>query len=368
MNKIRLFILLIICSNFIVFNTQNIFAQNKISNDTSLSVIKFKRIYNSPYIPKTPGTFYSILVANPAVTEYKGNTYFIFRGQGDSGHDQIGMWVTPSDSADGVNWKNHHQLPILPVSNDPNAFDNQHILDPGVIFKGDSLFVYYTGKSLNKEPNYSVCLAISYDGTTFNKYSKPIIEGGIAPEVVYQDGLFYLFYQRQNVKGYWEVFVATSINGIDYDISKEQLVFGPSQIPGTIDYFSVTTVRIFKEGNYFYMTYGACTKYIDYPESIGLARSTDLIKWERYFYNPIFERGDAGIWDEGALWFPTVRIIQGKYIMWYEGSGSGLGLKTEDARKASKIAREQNYGGYLKTSFSQIGIAVFEGSISDLFK
>jgi hypothetical protein len=28
--------------------------------------------------------------------------------------------------------------------------------------------------------------------------------------------------------------------------------------------------------------------------------------------------------------------------MWYEGAGSGLGLKTEDARKASEIAREQN--------------------------
>lgn len=43
-------------------------------------------------------------------------------------------------------------------------------------------------------------------------------------------------------------------------------------------------------------------------------------------------------------------------------------IKTEDARKASKIAREQNYGGYLKTSFSQMGIAVFDGRIGDLFK
>jgi predicted GH43/DUF377 family glycosyl hydrolase len=368
MDKIKLFVFLFICSNIAVVNNHYLFAQNKLSSNTS-SIIKFKRIYNTPYIQKTPGTFYSLLVANPAVTEYKGNTYFIFRGQGDSGHDQIGMWKTPSVNADGLHWDYQSPTPVIPVSVEPNTPDNQHILDPGVAVKGDSLFVYYTGKSLQKEPNHSVCLAISTDGITFNKYqTNPIIDGGIAPEVIYHNGLFYLFYQRQNEKGYWEVFVSISANGIDFDTSKEQFVFGPTQIPGTIDFFSVTTIRIFKEGNYFYMTYGACTKYIDYPESIGLARSADLIKWERYLHNPIFERGDSGSWDEGALWFPTIRNIKGKYLMWYEGAGSGLGLETEDSRKASQLARDQNYGGYLKTSFSQMGVAVFEGDITDLFK
>ena len=369
MTKIKPLVILIICLVIAVFLNQNLIAQNRISGDTVALIIEFKRISNKPYIPKTPGTFYSILVANPAVTEYKGNTYFFFRGQGESGHDQIGLWTTPSGNADGINWEHHLPLPVLPVSDNQDAIDNQHILDPGVIVRGDSLFVYYTAKSLRKEPDYSVSLAVSTDGITFNKYtSKPIIDGGIAPEVICHDGLFYLFYQRQNIKGYWEVFVSNSTNGIDFDTSKERLVFGPSQVPGTIDYFSVTTIRIFKEGDYYYMTYGACTKYIDYPESIGLARSTDLLTWERYRYNPIFKRGEAGSWDEGALWFPTIRKIKDKYLMWYEGGGSGLGLKAENARHASKIAREQNYGGYLKTSFSQIGIAVFEGRMGDLFK
>lgn len=368
MNKIKTVVLLIIHSFIALIVNQNMFAQSQISSDTTTSIIKFKRIFNSPYIPKTEGTFFSKLVANPAVTEYKGILYFFFRGQGDSGHDQIGMWTTPSDSADGQYWSNHQPLPILPISKDTNAYDNQHLLDPGVVVKGDSLFVYYSGISYQKNPNYSICLAISTDGITFKKYPSPIIQGGIAPEVVYYNGLFYLFYQRQNKNGYWEVFVSTSENGIKYDISKERLVFGPSQIPGAFDSFSVATVRIFKEGDYFYMAYGGCTKYIDYPESIGLARSSDLLKWERYAHNPIFERGDAGSWDEGALWFPTIRNIQGKYIMWYEGGGSGKGIKTKYGRKVSKIAREQNYGGYSKTSFSQMGIAVFEGKMNDLFK
>ena len=348
---------------------QAVFAQIPVSKDSGIEKIKFERPSNTPYIPKTPGTFHSILVANPAITEFKGNTYFIFRGQGDTGHDQIGLWSTPANLTDGIHWENHQSTPILPVSVEADAIDNQHILDPAAIAKGDSLLVYYTAKSSRKEPNYTICLAVSTDGTTFKKYNaNPIIDGGIAPEVIYHNELFYLFYQRQNEKGYWEVFLANSRNGIDFDTSKEQLVFGPSQQPDAFDFFSITTVRIFKEDNYFYMTYGGCTKYIDYPESIGLARSSDLIHWEKYSHNPILERGSNGSWDEGAVWFPTVRNINGKYFMWYEGAGTGMGLKNKKARNASKIARTQNYGGYLKSSFSQIGIATFEGSIGNLFK
>jgi hypothetical protein len=54
--------------------------------------------------------------------------------------------------------------------------------------------------------------------------------------------------------------------------------------------------------------------------------------------------------------------------MWYEGAGSGMGTDTDGALEASRQARDENYGGYLNTSFSQMGIAFFEGRISDLFK
>jgi predicted GH43/DUF377 family glycosyl hydrolase len=365
---IRLFTLTI-CSFAGVLPTQELLAQARVETESTESIIRFERQGDAPFIPKTAGTFYSVLVANPAVTEFQGNTLFIFRGQGASGHDQVGMWVTPSDRADGLHWDNQLPVPILPISNDSDAFDSQHILDPGVVAKGDSLFLYYTGKSSHGEPNYSVGLAVSTDGMTFTKHSSnPIIEGGIAPEVVYHDETFYLFYQRQHEKGHWDVFVATSANGVDFDTSKEQLAFSPSQIPGSFDEYSVTTIRIFKEADHFYMTYGACTQYTDYPESIGLARSSDLLNWTRYAYNPIFERGEAGTWDEGALWFPTIRHVQGRYVMWYEGAGSGMGTDTDDALEASRQARDENYGGYLNTSFSQMGIAFFEGRISDLFK
>ena len=328
--------------------------------------IQFERTSELPYIPRVPSTFFSVLVANPAVIEFEGDMFFFFRGQDESGKDQIGLWKTPASEADGIHWKEQLPEPVIPVSADPDAPDNAYILDPATVVKGDSLLVYYTGKSENASTFSTISLSITTDGQTFKKFeANPILEDAIAPEVVFHDGLFHLFYQRLHEDRFWEVYVATSRDGIDFDVANERKVFGPSRQAGAFDAHSVATVRIFKEDDYFYMTYAACARFLDYPESIGLARSRDLIDWERYPHNPIFERGDAGTWDEGALWFATVRKMGGKYLMWYEGAGTGLGLISEAARAASKVARDEDYGGYRTTSFSQMGLAVFEGSIGD---
>lgn len=331
--------------------------------------IEFRRFSPDPFIPRTPGTFHSVLVANPALAEYKGNTYLFFRGQDEGGHDQIGMWTTPTPEADGLHWKHQYPAPVIPVSTDPARPDNEHVLDPAVLVRHDTMFIYYTGKSGNASPEYSVCLAISTDGRNFVKSpSNPVIAKGIAPEVIHHDGSVYLFYQRLHPDGYWELFLAKGSNGIDFDTAHERKVFGPSGIHGSSDKFSIATIRIFREGDHFYMTYAACKTFTDYPESICLARSRDLLNWEKYRYNPIFERGKEGTWDEGALWYPTVRKIRGRYLMWYEGAGAGLGTQSEPARKASEEARNRNYGGYGSTSFSQLGAAVFDGGFELLFK
>ena len=39
------------------------------------STIRFERISERPYIPRVPGTFFSVLVANPAVIDFKGDTF-----------------------------------------------------------------------------------------------------------------------------------------------------------------------------------------------------------------------------------------------------------------------------------------------------
>lgn len=67
----------------------------------------------------------------------------------------------------------------------------------------------------------------------------------------------------------------------------------------------------------------------------------------RHSGNPIFSRGEAGAWDEGAIWFTTVERINGEYFLWYEGYGGGT-------------ARTEPYGSYLKGGKSQIGLTTLE--------
>lgn len=45
------------------------------------------------------------------------------------------------------------------------------------------------------------------------------------------------------------------------------------------------------------------------PRSVCLAVSRDARRLEKYDVNPILSRGEAGSWDEGAIWFTTVKQV-----------------------------------------------------------
>ena len=70
-----------------------------------------------------------------------------------------------------------------------------------------------------------------------------------------------------------------------------------------------------------------------------------------------------GEWDEGAMWFGTIYKHKGTYYMWYEGTGAGLGTKTKEAKDASKLCRNNDYGGYASINFSQTGLATYKGEM-----
>ena len=323
--------------------------------------MKFIRYKGNPIIPRRAGTFYSTYSANPDLIFFHGKYHFYFRGQGVDGHDQIGVAYASPDKFDGIHWEMCKDNPIISVG-DKNKFDSDHVLDPASVEFEGKIFLYYTAHFTGAHRS-STGLAVSEDGTHFKKIGKgPVIED-IAPEAVVEEGKIYLFASHTMPAGYFEIHRYESLDGINFAVESKRVVFQPSGKEGSFDRFSVTTVRIWQEPDYYYMTYAGCGEYYDYPSAIGLARSKDLSNWERYPGNPILQRGEPGTWDEGALWFATVQKVGNKYYMWYEGGGAGMGLNTPEAREASRIAREGNYGGYGKTTFSQIGLATYEGNM-----
>lgn len=325
--------------------------------------MKFKKYKNNPVIPRTPGTFYSKHVANPDILLLNDRYYYYFRGQGKENHDQIGVAFSTLDEFDGINWEYYSENPVIPVG-EKGDFDARHVLDPATVEHQGTIYLYYSGHPY--QGTASIGLAISKDGINFKKASEnSVIKDAIAPEIVIHDNQFYLFYQRSHQDGFFEVFCCPGDDGINFDMEREVRVFGPSNEKDAFDRFSISTVRIWQEGDYYYMTYGGNDKYKDYPCAIGLARSEDLFNWERYPGNPVLTRGEPGSWDEGGVWFATVYKLEDTCYLWYEGTGTGVGNDKAAESEISRLCREADYGGYGRTSFSQIGLATYQGEVPD---
>lgn len=317
----------------------------------------------NPTLPRTPDTFYSFYSANPDVLEFNGKIFYYFRGQGSDHHDQLGLAITDLDSFDGVNWQTIYPEPVLPVNTDRDAPDSLHVLDPAcTVFQG-RIYVYYTAHSCAGKS--SICMSSSADGIHFERaLHNPVMPDAVAPEVVVKDGKVMLFYQRWVNDGNKRsrIYVCTSEDGIYFDPKDEVPVFDPPE-----DYVSVVTNRIFEEDGVYYVFFGKCRRYSDYPEAFGIARSCDLLHWE-YSSQDVLQRGEPGSWDEGAVWFPTVYKKDGRYYLWYEGGGTDNGRRTPEDIVASDLAIEGEYGGYGVTTFSQIGLACYDGSLKDFFQ
>jgi predicted GH43/DUF377 family glycosyl hydrolase len=337
-NKWAFALLLLLCTPAVSL------AQHEISGkDEALRGFRWKRHARNPVFPALPSTWMESQTANPDLL-LNGDTYFMyFRGQ-QGGHDRIGFATASREGFDGVTWKVQPE-PIIDVGN-PGSWDESHCLDPATVLVNGRVYLYYTG--VNPRVNRSVMLAVSDDGIHFTKYEKnPVMIGGGAPEVIYHDSTFYLYFwwPVPNKKGF-QIHYAASRDGFRFaEPSAEPAVpVGPE---GSWESTTVETQRIFSEGGLHYMIYCGSGHNVDYPWNAGLATSRDLIHWEKYPGNPIFSRGEKGTWDEGAIWFTTVEKIDGRYYMWYEGYGGGT-------------SRTEAYGSYLKGGKSQVGMATLD--------
>lgn len=294
--------------------------------------------------------WYSDHAANPTTIEFNNQIFMYIRGISQGGPSSLGVWTAPKLNFDGFTWnKAPVTNPILTASTTSGTVDFGGIYDPCAVVFQNKVFMYYMGTGTGTS---RVLLATSTDGFAFTKNASVSIDGGTPAAVVDASGVLHLFYTKGDSTNGWKYYKRTSSDGISF--GSEVLVFSPSGVTGTFDFLSVITARVIKEDNWYYLIYGGSPVYDDYPEGLGLARSTDLVTWERYSQNPILLRGPAGTWDEGALWSGTPLVVNGVLYMWYEGVGSNAGGGSAN----SNTARDAKYGGYNTVSFSQIGFAV----------
>ena len=124
--------------------------------------------------------------------------------------------------------------------------------------------------------------------------------------------------ERASERGCVGFYRAESQDGVDFrDVTAEPVFVAAAA--GSWE-CQISTARLFVSVHNAYMIYGGSPGKIDQPEYFGLARSRDLVEWERHPGNPVLGCGARGSEDGGAIWFPDLIESDDRFYLLYEGS------------------------------------------------
>ncbi len=278
-------------------------------------MIRFKRFSNSPFLEPKTGTVAPDAVTTPDILEHQNNLY-LFVGAVASEKERILCQSFPLDAMKmGVATFISSDARVI-ISPGPQQFDNRHVFDPASLSLNDDILLFYSAIG---EGDDSIGMAKSIDGLIFTKQTSSILYGR-SPEVcLYTDRLYLFFVKKKPPEGYRIYSAILSMSGDIEQTNPEPILFNGE--PGSWDQYEVTTPRIIKRRGEFYMLYAGSNNVTrqDKPIGFGLARSRNLIDWEKYSHNPVFELGSRGDWDDGAVWFGTPFEYQDFLYLIYEG-------------------------------------------------
>ncbi len=268
-------------------------------------------------IPKVPGTWKESATANPAFLRRGTDLLLYYRGTGPvegdpEARDQIGVARVIELGVSGVKLDAGGRLAV--PSGGPLGFDCE-ALDPSPVEFDGKVLLYYSALGPDED---SVGCATSGNGMHFERSRR--IMPGRAPCAVVKDGLVYLLNQELSEGGGYGLTLWKSSDGVHFEPvqGKDRFVFGPAD--SGWDSLSVVTARVWRHGEWFTMTYGGSSEKVDEPAYFGLARSRDLVHWERHPGNPIFGAGMRGAADGECIWFPAIFETSDGFVLLYEGA------------------------------------------------
>ncbi|MCL5995161.1 MAG: hypothetical protein M1546_03795 [Chloroflexi bacterium] len=292
---------------------------NLFSHDYTANCLAWRHHAGNPILPPGGSTWKKVWTANPDLLPYQGRLLLYYRGHGqlpgaaDENHDRIAAARVEELSPGRLIARDLNDgLPTVDVG-PAGAFDCHHVLDPAAVVFRDQVWLYYSAIGAGVD---SIGLAMSAGGEHFEKVGK--IMDGRAPDVLVHENRLFMLYQKLETHSRYQLYLAVSDNGLDFAPVQEKPVFVGQ--PGSWDVLSITTARLSRDGDWFYMLYGGSAYPADEPDYFGLARSRDLIHWERHPGNPVFGAGAKGSRDGGAIWFPALWETERAFVLLYEGS------------------------------------------------
>jgi len=208
-------------------------------------------------------------------------------------------------------------------SNNPIAELPSGALFPEVIFDGKNYKMYFT-------LNGDIYLAISTDGINWTVYGRVLTKGpsgsweedAIIPGSVIFNGTAYMMWYQGNSKGQGRVGLAMSTDGIRWTKYAGNPVLSPGGNGGWDDWNIWSPVVTFN-GTHYVMLYAAQSVIHEYPHGVGMAYSEDGIHWTKYSKNPVIPgANEVDRWSH----CPSALIFDGReYKLWYSGEDGPSG-------------------------------------------
>jgi len=198
------------------------------------------------------------------------------------------------------------------------AWDGVDALNPSVVQHNGLYHNFYSGYDGR---TWHTGLAISADGRNWERKGRILSPGDKSWEgqyiaangsALWRDGRFLYWYQAGAPP---RVGLARSADGRNW--LKEPnpvLPLGPN---GSWDERGVADPYVLEVGGRLYMYYLGQDRAR--RQRLGLARSSDGLRWEKLRQNPILELGPRGSFDENGLGEPAVWPSHGLYWMLYTG-------------------------------------------------
>ncbi len=265
--------------------------------------------------------------------------FLYFRGTDPSkGWDinSIGLMTHPFKTFNPTNsWKTKEEggqwtdLGVV-VPAGPDNYDCKSVLDTCVV-KGThgDIYLYYIGK----DQYYDAMLGVAKStdgGFTFKKSkNNPLMEHVGPSDVVYYKGKYYIFYgdakwnpEIRQITDKLTIYVAVTKDPENLKDAKKYKCIAPGP-EGSWESCAVGGGRIFRLKDKWWMIYQGGDTHFDFQPRFHAAYSDDLINWTKVKNDrPLFLRGEAGNWDQGAIWWGTAIIWNEKIYIIYEGWGS----------------------------------------------
>jgi predicted GH43/DUF377 family glycosyl hydrolase len=217
-------------------------------------------------------------------------------------------FTLPPPDASGPKGPFHWEAAAEPVLS-RGDWDSGDVLNPSVIrFHGEYLNLYsgYDGRT------WSTGMAASSDGIHWTKRGRILSpDAGNGSAVVVGDRIFYWYQTGSPV----QIALAKSTGWNDAAVV---LKTGPR---GSWDEAGVADPYVIQRNGEFYLYYLGMDRAR--RQRLGVARSSDGVRWTKLVGNPILELGGSGAFDEMGLGEPAVWTSGGAYWMLYTGRARG---------------------------------------------